>query len=171
MSWTIRPALAGRLVPPKPKGQLKGQYMDILFKDDVNKNTANPHNTAPNEFLNLQINPLPVRNDMEPDLLNYLQSLLERTYPKLSVVFTQDPCWIWWGALDRDGYPRKTHPSHIKGSALVYRFLWCSLYGNPGENLQVDHACGVRSCINPNHLRLLPPRLNREYGDHRKLNC
>ena len=35
---------------------------------------------------------------------------------------------------------------------------------------EIDHACGLRSCINLRHLRLLDKENNKRFGDPRKLN-
>lgn len=103
--------------------------------------------------------------------LDAVKSLIERTVPAICVHpdFYHDPCFVWTGAKDEDGYGRHRVPAGMGGSALVHRFIYEKLVGEIPDGLTVDHACGVRGCCNLRHLRLLPLDLNRELGDHRKI--
>lgn len=66
-------------------------------------------------------------------------------------------CHLWQGPLDRDGYGmfylrRRNRRAHRVG--------WYTVKGEIPEGMVVDHLCGVRSCVNPAHLRLQTPRQN-----------
>jgi len=70
-------------------------------------------------------------------------------------------CWLWTGAVDRDGYGR------IRGStygAHWFKFAHRASYehyiGPIPLNKQVLHKCDVPRCINPNHLYLGDPARN-----------
>tara|TARA_R110002012_G_C11670576_1_gene613030 strand:- start:3580 stop:3993 length:414 start_codon:yes stop_codon:yes gene_type:complete len=121
------------------------------------------------EVYGLEIAPIPIRDDIPNELLNYLQKLVERTIPVMSSIFPDDMCWQWVGALDRFGYGKHKVPSKFQGSNLVHRFIYQNAVASPDE-ATIDHACGNTACINLNHLRLLPRKLNLMYGDPRKLN-
>ena len=112
--------------------------------------------------------PIPVRHDIPKDLLSHIQKLYDRTVPVLSRIFPSDPCLMFYGSLDEDGYAKaKPHPKY-KGSTRVHRYVWQSCYGDPIDT--IDHACGLKSCINLRHLRELDLDHNRKFGDPRKLN-
>ena len=54
-------------------------------------------------------------------------------------------CWIWHGYVDPDGYGQYLgRPAH----RVVYERLICEI---PAD-LQLDHLCRNRLCVNPAHL-------------------
>jgi hypothetical protein len=66
-------------------------------------------------------------------------------------------CWVWNGPLDKDGYGsfylrRKNRRAH--------RVAWFSAHGEIKAGHVIDHVCGIRSCVNPAHLRLQTARQN-----------
>ena len=119
---------------------------------------------------------LPDRDDLSEVDRSYLERLLvERTIPVLSAIFPrEDPCLRWTGALDRGGYARHRVPASMEGrglSRVVSRFVYQLVFSIPlpQDYWTVDHACGNKACINPNHLRLLTRGLNKSLGDPRRL--
>lgn len=66
-------------------------------------------------------------------------------------------CWLWTGSLTTSGYghlsrKRKMLQAHrvsleLRGVAMP-------------EGMVVDHVCRVRSCVNPDHLRVVTRRQN-----------
>src|ERR1700726_975166 len=67
------------------------------------------------------------------------------------VQVTED-CWIWTGAHISAGYGYFAHGGK---SRRAHRVIWVWLYGNYDTKLTLDHVCGNRSCVKPQHLRLL----------------
>jgi hypothetical protein len=69
-----------------------------------------------------------------------------------------DDCWVWLAAPSSRGYGRiqtpasKSYPAH-KLSHLIAG-------GSVKAGEVVDHTCRNRLCVNPAHLRSVPPRLN-----------
>lgn len=67
-----------------------------------------------------------------------------------------DGCWVWTGALSK-GYGRF---SSAPGRCVpAHRFAYELLVGPVPGNLQLDHLCRNRACVNPDHLE---PVTNRE---------
>jgi len=74
-------------------------------------------------------------------------------------------CWIWTGPRNRDGYGQV---SLGKGkNRLTHRVMLAEHLGRDlpsGWALQVDHLCRNRACCNPDHLELVPARINNRRG-------
>jgi hypothetical protein len=71
----------------------------------------------------------------------------------LRQALSEDACWRWPGALDREGYgkvnifyagSRRTVPAH--------RVAYIIEVGPIPEGMALDHTCRVRNCVNPRHL-------------------
>lgn len=71
------------------------------------------------------------------------------------------PCWLWTAGMARGGYGKftvtkngkKTHP-------VAHRVSYEWLVGSVPEDLQLDHLCRVRHCVNPRHLEPVTGREN-----------
>lgn len=72
-------------------------------------------------------------------------------------------CWLWLGALDRDGY------GHIsvgrKTNTGAHRAAYEAFVGPIPTGMVIDHRCRVRCCVNPDHLEPVTPRENVLRGD------
>lgn len=58
------------------------------------------------------------------------------------------PCWLWTGYL-QDGYGRF---GRGPGTRQAHRLAWLELVGPIADELELDHLCRVRACVNPAHL-------------------
>jgi hypothetical protein len=75
-------------------------------------------------------------------------------------VIKTDSCWLWTGKMD-DGYGR--HGFRNK-QYLVHRMVFAVLKEKIIDNLQVDHLCKVRNCLNPEHLEQVTSKENTRRG-------
>ncbi len=65
------------------------------------------------------------------------------------VVSPETACWLWTGCGDKKGYGRT---SVRDKPGLAHRISYEVFVGVIPENLEIDHLCSNRRCINPNHL-------------------
>ena len=65
------------------------------------------------------------------------------------VIKLQDGCWLFIGRMNNNGYGHYHMTDEIK---LAHRITYEKQYGSlkPGEELH--HKCGVKLCVNPEHL-------------------
>ena len=72
-------------------------------------------------------------------------------------------CWLWLGALDRDGYGQVSVSSRTR---RAHRWVWTVLVGEIPKGLVIDHLCRVKSCVNPDHMEPVTRAENvmRGYG-------
>lgn len=65
------------------------------------------------------------------------------------VVNPETGCHEWQGSTQRSGYPQTSVKDHTR---LAHRVYYERAYGPIPAGLQIDHLCGNRSCVNPEHL-------------------
>ena len=126
-----------------------------------------------------------IPDDTPEYAIERLHKLFERTIRVLSVNVSHNPCWIFIGATDEDGYA-KHNPKKItevengvmtSDSTMVHRYVYQYLYMPSGipkftsdgvTPWQIDHVCGRgrNGCINPTHLQLLDRPTNQSLGNH-----
>ncbi len=58
-------------------------------------------------------------------------------------------CWEWQGATKRGGYG---HMSVDGSMRLVHRLAWEVVMGSIEDEMEIDHLCRNRACLNPAHL-------------------
>lgn len=67
------------------------------------------------------------------------------------VDFTET-CWLWKGSLTRDGYGNLGIGGVMK---LSHRWAYEFCVGPIPPDMDIDHVCFVRNCVNPDHLQPL----------------
>jgi hypothetical protein len=68
-------------------------------------------------------------------------------------------CWLWVGTITGGGYGMFHSPS-LKKMVMAHRWSWEAYRGPIPSGLRIDHMCRVRSCVNPDHLRVVSHRQN-----------
>ncbi|MFI5985110.1 HNH endonuclease signature motif containing protein [Streptomyces sp. NPDC051555] len=83
-------------------------------------------------------------------------------------------CWEWGLQRDRDGYGKFS----IAGkTVLAHRYAYEHMVTEIPEELQLDHLCRSRSCVNPWHLEPVTGSINvrrqhlGESGTHPETHC
>lgn len=66
-------------------------------------------------------------------------------------------CWEWTGALDRYGYGKsRITLDGVRRHTGSHRISWLIFRGDiTDQELQLDHLCRNRRCVNPDHLELV----------------
>ncbi len=83
-----------------------------------------------------------------------------------------DMCWEWQGNIDTYGYGTYGNQNH-----MVHRVVYELLIDKLELKDTIDHLCFNRSCVNPNHLEVVPLRDNILRGNNaasinsRKTHC
>jgi hypothetical protein len=84
-----------------------------------------------------------------------------------------DECWGWDKSVGSHGYGQiGWQDNDLRSNYLAHRIAFAIYHGEIPWNLTVDHLCHVKTCQNPNHLRLLPNVDNaRDNGQGAKTHC
>lgn len=71
-------------------------------------------------------------------------------------------CWIWQLRVTPTGYGQISY-TPIRGQSMItgaHRVSYIAFVGIISENLQIDHLCKVRNCVNPKHLEAVTSQEN-----------
>lgn len=105
-------------------------------------------------------------SEFEPD---------KHMYRFLSKVVKTESCWVWQAATIRRGYGEFWDG---KRKLLAHRWIWSQRNGEIPPGHFIDHMCRNPSCVNPDHLRAVTPRVNALENNnsptainHRKTHC
>lgn len=83
--------------------------------------------------------------------LRRTRSITERFYEKI-MPEPNSGCWLWDGWCNYKGYGYINlgrRGDGIRGAHIVSYEIHT---GNVPAGLEIDHRCGVKSCVNPAHL-------------------
>jgi len=72
-----------------------------------------------------------------------------------SVVAVKDGCWEWQGSINSHGYGQWTR------GGRAYKVLFEMIRFKVAKDLQLDHLCRNKLCVNPAHLEPVTPRENQ----------
>ncbi|AFU62039.1 putative HNH endonuclease [Streptomyces phage phiHau3] len=77
----------------------------------------------------------------------------ERFFKKVDVGL----CWEWTAAKSRNGYGQFYWSGKLR---YAHRWLYAALVGDVPAEMDLDHRCKVRHCVNPDHLELVTRQEN-----------
>lgn len=84
-----------------------------------------------------------------PDGVKWSPSMrLARPFADCYIPEPNSGCWLWMGAMNRDGYGTSF------GNVLAHRESYERAYGPIPDGMCVCHRCDVPLCVNPAHLFL-----------------
>lgn len=69
-------------------------------------------------------------------------------------------CWLWTGAKTNGGYGFLSRGGRGAGNVLAHRWSYETHVGPIPYDLQIDHRCRTRACVNPAHLQAVDARTN-----------
>lgn len=72
---------------------------------------------------------------------------------------TESGCWIWHGKSGTGGYGQ-VHIYGARASTQAHRLSYELFVGCIQHGLQIHHKCGVRLCVNPEHLQAMTGKEN-----------
>lgn len=73
-------------------------------------------------------------------------------------------CWMWTGYRNNNGYGAYNRRS-------VHRLVYEHLVGPLIPDMEIDHLCNIRACVNPNHLEQVTISENESRKFDRKKFC
>lgn len=77
-----------------------------------------------------------------------------------SKVHKTETCWLWTGWRNPNGYGRIWLGDVGRREAFAHRVAYELLVGAIPEELQLDHLCRVKHCVNPAHLEAVSAQVN-----------
>lgn len=70
-------------------------------------------------------------------------------------------CWLWTGAQTGNGYGQASYEGKV---TTAHRAYWLCAKGPLPENVDLDHRCRNRLCVNPDHLEPVTRSTNLRRG-------
>jgi hypothetical protein len=100
------------------------------------------------------------------------QSFYTEGYLKAFTIENDVCCWIWQGARQPNGYGRVA--CNQTGTTMVHRVMYVLVHGAISSEVEIDHKCNNRACINPLHLHVVTHQENKRLEKERnksKTHC
>ena len=72
-------------------------------------------------------------------------------------------CWMWTRFVDRTGYGH-AYDRDARRTTRAHRLVYEVFNGPIHRDLEIDHLCRFRSCVNPAHLEAVPRIENQRRG-------
>lgn len=97
-------------------------------------------------------------------LVSQIRKDKERLIQRLSRnISAQGDCKVWTGCSNNDGYPKisfRVNGRHVQ--VYVHRLFFVLKSAEPiSLNMEIDHTCHNRKCVNPAHMQLVSGSMNK----------
>lgn len=79
----------------------------------------------------------------------------------LDRIVKEKGCWLWTGPLNADGYVEFRQDGRFW---MGHRYFYTKRFGEIPVELEIDHLCRVRHCVNPEHLEAVTHTVNIRRG-------
>ena len=90
--------------------------------------------------------------------MNYMETINNIAVARFNkFIKPTSQCHLWIGQKDKDGYGTFYY---FKKNRKAHRFAYYIINGDIPKGMFIDHSCRNRSCVNPQHLRCVTPRVN-----------
>lgn len=91
----------------------------------------------------------------------------------MSRVRHEGECWLWTGPTSGGGRGGGYGRMSLDGQTVAtHRVMATLIFGYIPGNKQVDHTCGNRLCLNPDHLEIVTHKENQRRRDRaQKAGC
>lgn len=91
-----------------------------------------------------------------------IKYLPEQAIKKYYLDYGEDRCWVWRGHIHKkSGYSRfSTNILGYRIFLLGHRLIYTLLKGCIDIDLDLDHLCRNRACVNPNHSEPVTTQIN-----------
>lgn len=77
-------------------------------------------------------------------------------------------CWVWQGTCRSNQYGVTVY----KGvQTTTHRVMYQIVHGLLGSDMEIDHLCNNRKCINPDHLEAVSHAENMERARQKRTTC
>lgn len=94
--------------------------------------------------------------------------LIERIMRRV-IKHADSGCWEWVGATTQGGYAHILEGGRGSENLTVHRYLFELRFGKVPNELDLDHLCHNRQCVNPEHLEPVTRSENLRRGDNAKV--
>lgn len=99
----------------------------------------------------------------------YRKGLIDERFFRIEDRGYSTPCWIWMRATVGE---RAHGQVRVKGkNTVAHRAVWEERIGPWPDDLQADHLCRVRLCVNPEHIEPVTGSVNQRRGMNAKLTA
>lgn len=93
--------------------------------------------------------------------MNFLDPQLPSRFWSKAMPCPMSGCWLWFGAIDSDGYGNWWDgEKYVKPHRVTYELG----HGPIADGLVIDHKCRTRSCCNPDHVEPVTNAVNVQRG-------
>lgn len=91
---------------------------------------------------------------------------MRRFWKHVALPTEPDGCLVWTGAKNSAGYGQfwgGSQTDATRRKVLAHRVAYAALVGPIPDGKQLDHVCGNRACVRPDHLRPASNAENTRY--------